>query len=56
MAELLQFGNEGFHHVTVDLALTEAFILSSVAGTFRGVPRVYAYSDDSHLLSDLFSN
>ena len=51
MAELLQFGDEGFHHVAVDLALTEAFILSTVAGTLRGVPLVYVYSDDSHLLS-----
>ena len=51
MAELLQFGDEGFHHVAVDLALTEAFVFGSVAGTLRGVPRVYAYLNDSHLLS-----
>ena len=51
MAELLQFGDEGFHHVAVDLTLTEAFVFGSVAGTLRGVPRVYAYLNDSHLLS-----
>lgn len=51
MAELLEFGDEGFHHVAVDLALTEAFVFGSVAGTLRGVPRVYAYLNDSHLLS-----
>ena len=51
MAELLQFGDEGFHHVAVDLALTEAFVFGSVAGTASGVPCVYAYSNSSHLLS-----
>ena len=51
MAELLQFGNEGFHHNPGDLTLTEAFVFGSVAGTLRGVPRVYAYPNDSHLLS-----
>ena len=51
MAELLEFGDEGFHHVAVDLALTETFVFGSVAGTLRGVPRVYAYLNDSHLLS-----
>ena len=51
MAELFQFGDEGFHHVAVDLALTKAFVFGSVAGTLRGVPRVYAYLNDSHLLS-----
>jgi hypothetical protein len=51
MVELLQFGDEGFHYVAVDLALTEAFILSTVAGILRGVCRVYAYLNDSHLLS-----
>ena len=51
MAELLQFGDEGFHHVAVDLALTEAYVFGSVAGTLRGVPRGSAYLNDSHLLS-----
>ncbi len=51
MAELLEFGDEGFHHVAVDLALTEAFVFGSVAGTLRGVPCVDAYLNDSHLLS-----
>jgi hypothetical protein len=51
MAELLQFGNEGFHHSTGDLTLTEAFVFGSVAGTLCGVPRVSAYLIDSHLLS-----
>jgi hypothetical protein len=51
MTELHEFGDEGFHHVAVDLALTEAFVFGSVAGTLRGVRRVYAYLIDSHLLS-----
>ena len=51
MGELLKFGDEGFHHIAVDLTFTEAFILSTVAGTLRGVRRVYAYLNDSHLLS-----
>lgn len=51
MAELLQFEDEGFHHVAVNLTLTEAFVFGSVAVTLRGVPRVYAYLNDSHLLS-----
>ena len=51
MAELLQFGDEGFHHVAVDLTFTESFILSTVAGTLRGVSRIYAYLNGSHLLS-----
>ena len=55
MAELLQFGDEGFHHVAVDLALTEAFVFGSVAGSLHGVPLVYADSDHSHLLSGVFS-
>jgi hypothetical protein len=33
------------------VTFTEAFVFGSVAGTLRGVLRVYAYLNDSHLLS-----
>ena len=51
MAELLQLGDQGSHHGTVDLTLTEAFVFGSIARTARSVPCVYAYSNSSHLPS-----
>ena len=51
MAELLQFGDEGFHHVAVDLALAEAFVFGSITRTARSMPCVYVYSNSSHLPS-----
>ena len=51
MAELLQLGDQGSHHGTVDLTLTETFVLGSIARTARSVPCIYAYSNRSHPLS-----
>ena len=51
MTELLQLGDQGSHHGTVDLTLTKALVFGSITRTARSVPCVYAYSNSSHPLS-----
>jgi hypothetical protein len=51
MPELLQLGDKGLDNRSVDLALSEAFILGSVSSASCCMPCVDTYLNGSHPLS-----